>query len=285
MRRLLAALILPAVLLPGPSAAIDPGTAKGMLTTARGEVALTHAFAMEHQNEEGMGDGPELRVLLADREVPQALLSGPVLGALDARVRAGGLRGVLLRLDPKRLVAGPVRGTLLEAPADPQQSLLFFTLSGDAGLDDLKVDATRVTGRARHPMTDGPGGDFGYDVAFSAPRFTDVVTTRLTGAKAAGSEPAKALLAWERAVRAGDLAAAKALASPAKMGPLEAFVAAVGAEAFRREVATGIPDQKTRERQIREVIVRGDRASVVFQEKGGRGVAVLVRQDGVWQVE
>lgn len=285
MRRLLAALILPAVLLPGPSAAIDPGTAKGTLTTARGAVPLTHAYAVEHKNEEGMGDGPELRVLLADREVPQSLLSGPVLGALDSRVREGGLRGVLLRLDPKRLAAGPVRGTLLEAPADPQQSLLFFTLSGDGGLEGLKVDATRVTGRARHAVTDGPTGDFGYDVAFSAPRFTDAVTTRLTGAKAVASEPAKAMLAWERAVRAGDLAAARAYASPAKMAQLEAFVAAVGVAEFRKQVAAGIPDQKTREREIREVILRGDRASVVFQEKGGRGVAVLVREDGAWKAE
>lgn len=280
------AVLFVGTLLPAPSLAIDPGWAKGTLTTARGEVALTHAYAMEHLDEEGVADGPELRILLSEHEVSETLLSGPFLTALERQVREQGLRGVLLRLDPKRLAAAPVHGTLLEAPADPQQSLRFFTLGGDAvGLDNLRVDPTRVTGHARHAPVAGASADFAYDVTFSAPRFTDVVRERLTGAKARDSAPVKALLAWERAVRAGDLDAAKAYATPGQMARLEAYRAAVGAEAFRREVGAGIPDQRQRERQIKEVLVRGDRASVVVQEKGARSVSVLVRQDGAWKVD
>ena len=284
--RWLAVLFAVFALLPGRSLAIDPGTATGTLSTGLGEVALTHSYAMEHRNEEGMADGPELRILLTDREVSEMLLSGPFLTALERQVREAGLRGLLLRLDPKRLAATPVHGILLEAPADPQQSLRFFTLSGGSvGLEGLKVDPTRVMGRAHHAPAPGAPGDFGYDVTFSAPRFTDVVSERLTGAKAAASAPVKALLAWERAVRAGDLDAAQAHATPQQMARLEAYRAAVGDAAFRKEVGAGIPDGRQRERQIRDVLVRGDRASVVVQEKGSRSVSVLVRQDGAWKLD
>lgn len=286
MHRLLATLMLASLLLPVRAMAIDPGTANGTLTTARGEVALAHSYAMEHRNEEGVADGSELRILLTDREVDEMLLSGPLLTALERQVREQGLRGLLLRLDPKRLAAAPVHGMLLEAPADPRQTLRFFTLSGgSAGLEGLRVDPTRVTARAHHARAVEAPGDFGYDVSFSAPRFTDVVSERLTGAKAVASAPVKALLAWERAVRGGDLEAARALATPQQMARLEAYRAAVGPEAFRKEVGAGMPEQRQRERQIKEVIVRGGRASVVVQEKGGRSVSVLVNEDGKWRVD
>jgi hypothetical protein len=249
LERLRAALLIATLLVPGQSPAIDPGWAKGRLVTARGEVALTHAYALEHRDEEGVGGGAELRILLADREVRETLLSGPLFTAVERECRDRGLRGVLLRLDPQRLAAAPVRVAVLEAAPESPPGLHFVTLpGGSAGLEPLRVDPTRVTGKARR-VRGGGAGEFGYDATFSAPRFVDVVTERLSGPRAATSAPALALL--------------------------EAEHAAVGATS----------DQRRRAGRVVEVVVRGDRASVVVQEKGGRRVSVLVQQDGVWKVD
>jgi hypothetical protein len=179
-----------------------------------------------------------------------------------------------------------VRGTLLEPPADPQQGLASFTLGGTAGgIDRLKVDATRVSGRV-HPAPDAAApGNLALDATFSAPRFTDVVSARLSGARALASGPVKALLAWEDALRVGDLEAASAHATPQQAARLEACRAAVGPEVFRHQLGADIPEKRVRERQIREVILRGNRASVVLQDKRGRRVTVLVQADGAWKVE
>lgn len=249
MQRLRAALLIATLLVPGRAPAIDPGWVKGSLVTERGEVALTHAYAMEHRDEEGIGRGAELRILLADREVRETLLSGPVFTAVERECRDRGLRGVLLRVDPQRLATAPVRVAVLDmAPGSPP-GLAFATLPGEAaGLEPLRVDPTRVTGKVRRARGGG-AGDFGYDATFSAPRFVDVVTERLSGPRAATSAPALALLEAERAAGAA------------------------------------ISDPRRWAGRIVEVVVRGDRASVVVQERGRRRVTVLVRKDAQWQVD
>lgn len=85
-----------------PSAsAIDPGRAWGYVEIAGERIELREAFAQLHRDPGGrLSFAPELRIVLADREVPQASLAGlealPVLGL----ARAGEVRGLLIRLDP-----------------------------------------------------------------------------------------------------------------------------------------------------------------------------------------
>jgi len=80
---------------------IDPGRASGHVLIDGERIVLREAAAHLHR---GAADRllprPELRIVLADNEIPQAALAGleplPVLGL----ARAGRLRGLLLRLDP-----------------------------------------------------------------------------------------------------------------------------------------------------------------------------------------
>jgi hypothetical protein len=171
--RAVLASILAAV--PAVAFAIDPGTARGELVLDGDKTALTHAYALRQDNVEGLMDGPELRILLSDRELSTDLLAGPVLGELDQLARQGGVKGVLLRVAADRR-PDSVSGTILHAPADPQQSLPFFTKSGQgAGFTRFELGDKRVVGEIEEkPDAEAgfPGAPvFAYRAAFSAPIF------------------------------------------------------------------------------------------------------------------
>src|SRR5512147_805309 len=83
-----------------PAQAIDPGWAKGSLRVDGRTIALTHAYVHRHDNEEGLLEGRELRILLADREVPESILAGVRTAALEKLARGNGVQGVLLTVDP-----------------------------------------------------------------------------------------------------------------------------------------------------------------------------------------
>ncbi len=235
-----------------PALAIDPGRATGTLTTAQGATSLSHAYAMQYFNEEGLAE----------------------------------VKGVVLRLDPKELNKVPVRGTLLLPPPTPREGLHFFTIAGDSGgLESLKIGGNRVTGKAVFKSNAPDASAFAYEATFSAPLFKDDPSGRLIGRKAVESPPAQALLSFERAVRLGDLVGASGYATPARMAEIDAYQAAVGPAAFLEEVAAGTPDSRVREQQIQEVVLRGKQAYVIIVEESGKTAARLVHSQGTWQVD
>jgi hypothetical protein len=46
-----------------------------------------------------------------------------------------------------------------------------------------------------------------------------------------------------------------------------------------------IPAPAARQRQIRQVIVRGSRVVIILQEEGGQAVMTMIEVDGVWKVD
>ncbi|MBI1734366.1 MAG: hypothetical protein HYR51_04260 [Candidatus Rokubacteria bacterium] len=187
---LLAASLL---LAPWPAAfAIDVGTVQGSLQVDGVTVALTHAFAHLHDNAERLLHRPrELRILLADREVPRDALGGIALPALMRMAREGRVRGLLLRLDadqPTREVLTPLR-----PPVDPDQPVVVRKIS---------VAHNRVTGEI----------EYGDRLRFSAPLFSERrVTEDLRGEAARQSVQARVLgstQGLERIVVRGDRATA-----------------------------------------------------------------------------
>jgi hypothetical protein len=152
------------------AAAIDPGQATGHLEIDGERIELREAYAHLHRNADGrLPFTPELRIVLADREVPQASLAGlESLPVLDL-ARAGDVRGLLIRLDP-------------DAPGVALVTLLLPARRGDgalvtrryAGQDDpvvrgLKLSATRVGGQVECPA----GDDLKCSVRFSTPLFNE----------------------------------------------------------------------------------------------------------------
>lgn len=276
-------------LAPAVAPAIDPGVARGELVLDGETVPLTHSYALRQDNAEGLMDGPELRLLLADRELSTDLLAGPVLSGLDRLARQGGVKGVLLRVDADRR-PDAVRGTVLHAPPDPQQSLPFFTRSGkDAGLERFEVGDRRVVGEVAVPADAEPGFPgvpaYGYRASFSAPIFEDRrVSADLKGKDARQSAPARAFLAFEKALREGDLAKVRAAITSARWQETEGFIAQMGEAQFKAQVRQMVPPTATREKQIERVVVREDRATVIYRESGAKGFTVLVKDGDAWKV-
>lgn len=287
MRHLLAAILTASLGLAGSAGAAGTGKADGSLSAGTASVELRTAYATQYFNEEGLADGPELRILLADRKVDLDLLAGPTADAIERIARKGELQGILLRLDPTQLAKAPVRGTLLMQPPSPSDSLMHFTITGDSGgFDALQVSKDRVQGKVQFQSAAGTSPAFGYRSAFSARLVQDRPTARLIGARAQESPPAKTVLAFERALLDGDLATVSAHTTPARFAGLDADFVRVGAAVFLEQVRAQLPDPAMRPRQIREVVIHGSRAWVVMiKEDGSRTIAALVHTDGVWKVD
>jgi hypothetical protein len=283
--------LLTAILAVTPAAvfALDPGTASGELDVGGRTVTLTHAYALRQDNAEGLMEGPELRLLLSDRELAPELLAGAVLGALDQLARQGGVKGVLMRVAADR-PPDEVHGTILYPPPDPRMSLPFFTQSGKgAGFKRFQVGDRRVVGEtesapdAPSQVTDVPV--YAYRASFSAPIFEDrPVTADLKGKAARASAPARVFLAFEKALRDGDLEKIWASITPARRQETELYLAQVGEAQFNAQIRETVPPTATRERQIERVIVRGDRATVVYREAGAKGFTSLVKEGDHWKV-
>jgi hypothetical protein len=152
------------------AAAIDPGQASGYLEIDGKRIELREAFAHLHRNPDGrLPFTPELRIVLADREVPQASLAGlEALPVLDL-ARAGDVRGLLIRLDPD--VPGVALVTLLLPPPRGEDTLVTRRHAGrdDPVVRGLKLSATRVGGQVECPAGDDPK----CSVRFSAPVFNE----------------------------------------------------------------------------------------------------------------
>lgn len=269
------------------AAALGPGKADGTLTVGRDRIELKTAYAVHYFNEEGLADSPELRILLADRKVDVEHLGGPRIDPIERSARKGQVRGILLRLDPAQLGKAPVRGTLLAPPQSPTDSLMHFTITGDAGgFEGLQVSKDRAQGKALFRSTGGDGAGIDYRVAFNAPLLADRPTARLIGARAQESPPAKAVLSFERALLDGDMATVSAHTTPDRFAGLDADFTRVGPVVFLEQVRAQLPDPAIRPGQIREVVLHGHRAWVVMLgDDGSRTIATLAHTDGNWKLD
>lgn len=268
-------------------AALDHGKADGSLSVGQAGVELKTAYVTQYFNEEGLADGPELRILLADRKVDIDLLAGPGTEGIERVARKGQLRGILLRLDPAELGKAPVRGTLLVQPPSSADSLTHFTIIGDSGgFEALQVGKDRAQGKVQFRSAGGDSAAFSYHASFAAPVLQDRPSARLIGARAQESPQAKAVLSFERALLDGDMATVSAHTTPERFAGLDADFARVGAAVFLEQVRLQLPESAVRQRQIREVVIHGGRAWVVMvNDDGSRTVAALLHTDGVWKVD
>ncbi len=287
MKKICLAVVL-MLCLPRLALAIDAGKANGLLTVGKEKIKLTHAYAHRYNNEEGLGDGPELRILLTDRELPVTVLAGfEGPRTLDDMARQGKVRGILLKLDPRKPL-DHMHGTVLVPPSDPQASLIFFTSSGNDELKGLKVDALRVSGELQYSSDNKSFADlppYSCDATFSAPLFHDEpLTAKLSGRAAIISPQAQALKAYIAALGRGDLEAARKLATENNWTELEAYKKKVSDEEFRKMLKSEGSSAAEIDRQISRVFVRGSHATIVLKGQGSTSVQSLVKQGGEWKV-
>ena len=162
--------------------AIDPGTAQGSLQVDGVTIPLRHAFAHLHDNAEKLLHRPrELRILLADRDVPQEALAGIAFLPLVRMVREGRVQGLLLQLDADQ----PRRGvlTVLRPLVKPEQPLI---------VQRIAVVHNRVIGEI----------EYGDGFRFSAPLFSERrVSADLKGKATLDSPHARVLRSTDRLER------------------------------------------------------------------------------------
>jgi hypothetical protein len=152
------------------AAAIDPGRSTGYVQLDGSRIELREAFAHLHR---GTSDDPpgaaELRIVLADREIPQESLAGTDPGRVIELANAGTVRGILIRLDPDN----PKDLTLTVLATRPDGPDTHFTrrypTTGRDILRNLRVSPQSVSGDLDCPA----GTDLDCMVHFSAPLFTD----------------------------------------------------------------------------------------------------------------
>jgi hypothetical protein len=270
-----------------PGHAIDEGVAKGDLVVNGRAIRLAHSYAHRHDNGERLLDGPELRILLSDREVSHTLLAGIRPARLTELARKGGVEGMLLTVDARKPLAG-MRGVLLVAGKDPHTSLASFSSSGGGSIRKLAIGNNRVLGDVQHQSLGGSPA-FEYSATFSAPLFREEpITERLAGTRAVQSAPFKAFALYHESLRAGEVETARRLATPDAFREVDALIARAGrAEAIRTvRNMTAVPGIRDKP----QVFVRGRRALIVFQTNGvseqgrGLGVQALARVGGQWLV-
>jgi len=261
-----------------PSDAIDPGTAMGDLIVEGQATPLTHAYAFERDNAEGMMDGAELRILLTDVAVPDAAKElarlVPSFGPLGMQASEGKLKGVLIKLDPAKPKDAAYITVLIQGP--PGQSFMTITRS-PAPFTSFAAANNRVSG----------GGEIGpFKGTFDAPLVKMApVKDHLKGKAAAESAPAKVFLATEQAMRAGDLTAAQKGMTAAKWQAVNTFVQQVGAAEFAKQASQFFPDTATRTAQIKDAVLRADSAFLVVDEGNGKLGVPLVLEGGQWKLD
>lgn len=274
----------------GDTWAIDPGTSSGTLKVDSDTVTLGYSYSHLHDNAEGWLDRPkEMRILLADREVPEQSLAGlNAFMTLSRMVRQNKIRGVLLRFDPAKPNA--IVATILYPPKDPQQELANETLSNSSksSIKKLQISTVRVSGAFAH-HTDG-NADFDWPALdckadFSAPLFNEpAVTASLTGKKALDSVQVKAVLAKAKALAKGDLKAAQQYSTMRSNIEAEAFMAQAGDEEVKMAKQTGVEMEKELKKSRLKLVVRGSTAALIVGEKGASLFSLVLEGDS-WKVD
>lgn len=265
-RRLVMAMGLAAVA--SPALALDSAVASGGYAHEGVKLTFKHAIALSQDNAEGLLDnGPQVRVVLSDVEVPIAALYGVVFPPVLGMAREQTVRGVMLEFSPKSPTAMHV--TVLSKPEELGASLTNISLSNSQGVfKRLDVGATRVSG----DYDGGDGSDFKF--TFSAPVFTDPVQADLKGPAAQASEQIRVLVARAEALQHGDLAAAVALSSKgSRIGSLPPEVV--------KQAAQAMPQMIKELKAVKRVVVRQSTA-VALQGHGSW--ASLVLENGAWKV-
>jgi len=271
-RPILAALLL-SIPWMNPALAADASQVEGSLAYNGATKPLDHVLIVRAGNEEGMEDGPKLRIYLSDGEIPLRFAGGATILGAKAYAQRTGIGAVVIMADP----AGKDRGgqfSLLNAPGlQPGVAVSTSTTNAFSALQVTEGQASGATS-----LSDPP---FGLKATFSAPITANPITLDLTGKAAVDSTQAKTLMGFRDALGKADLASAAKYATAAKMKGIEQARTMMGDQLFRAEVKKemgGPPLAQT----IKRVIVRGDSASVMM----GRGsVAELVQEDGGWKLE
>jgi hypothetical protein len=129
---------------------------------------------------------------------------------------------------------------------------------------------------------------FRFSATVSAPIFREPpLTATLTGRQAMDSPEGQAFLAFERAVRAGDLDAARQWATPAAADRLQSLIASGDEAGLRAWAEQMMPPEAERRALPWKLYVRESTAVLVIdgKDEGGDVIQAFVRGPEGWLVD
>ena len=270
--RLAFALAVASVLFGGTAMADEAARVEATLHYNGQALPLTKVLVLQNGNEEGLEDGPHLRIYLSDGDIPLAVAGDAGTLRAKAYARDAGINSVVILADPAgKSLAGAT--SLLSAPG--LDAGAFASSNSTDAFKELHLAAGRVSGSVA-----ADGKVFTLDASFDAPLTAYPVTSDLTGKPALDSAPVKALIAYHDALVKGDMAAMARVATAEQVKGISEFRAQAGEKAFRAAVKQeggGAAVAKA----VTRLVVRGSAASVVL--KGGE-VAELTLEGDAWKV-
>jgi len=234
---------------------------------------LTKVLVLQNGNEEGLADGPRLRIFLSDGDIPLTIAGAAGVLRAKTYAREAGINGMVILADPAGK-SGSGEASLLNAPG--MQPGSFESVISTRALTELRVTATRASGSIS--IDDAP---VELKAKFDAPLSADPVTTDIKGRAALGTAPVQTLIAFRDALRKGDMAGIAKYATAARQKEISAFRAKAGEFAFQ-DALKQAPDGASVTKTIKRLVIRGTTASVVL-ESGE--VAELVQEGGAWKVD
>lgn len=266
--------------------AIDPGRVQGNLTINNETIELKEAYAHFHDNAEGLLDRPkEIRIVLADRRIPQESLRGIAFLPVTTLAKEGNVRGLLLQFDPgdqSKMVV-----TILRAPSRQGASLTTISRAdtGQKLFKNLAISKTRVGGETEYAEKGSPGSEsfpgISYSVKFSAPLFNELpVTADLKGKAAQDSPQAKVLREKINALKKGDFDAVKRLSTQRANRRTDLLLTQMGADQAKIFAKEAAKEEEQSLKSIKRIVVRGSTAVMIFSKNAWSSFA---QEDGQWK--
>ncbi len=266
--------------------AIDPGRVQGTLKINNETIELKEVYSQFHDNAEGLLDRPkEVRIVLADRKVPQESLRGIAFLPVTALAKEGKVRGLLLQFDPVDLSKMIV--TILRQPSREGMSLTTLSRSDSEKklFKNLVISKTRISGETEYAEKRTADSDeipvIAYSAKFSAPLFNELpVTADLKGRAAENCPQAKVLKEKISALKKGDFDTVKRLSTLRSNARTDLLLTRMGvdeAKTFAKEAAADMEDSL---KNIKRVVVRGSTAVMIFSSKQW---STFVEEDGRWK--
>jgi len=262
MKHLLAAALLAVASSSLSAAGLAPGEAKGTFTMNGQSSPLSHAYAIAEKE--------NVRVILSN--VP---LSPKQVEEWSERMGMSDLKAVELVFNPEgQIVSGEFR--------HPVKS---FSATGMHEFTKETLDAGAVAGRVKMSKTDDFfGTKYTYDATFNAKvvrKSVPAPPSAAAGSAAEKSAQGKAYRAYEKALRAGDVATLKKSVPAERAKQLDdPKMAKEGLELIRMMMPKEI--------KLLDVKVSGDTATLVMSGKGEmgdqRGEATMKLVGGRWLV-